>query len=105
MSLSNSRSGASNAPPSVVKLPAPTAWPITLSFGVTLLMAGLVTSLSVMILGVILVVVGSVGWFLDVFPHEQHAEVPVVDEPVSITTARPTVARLETGSSTTGTSA
>src|SRR5271169_2200501 len=95
MSLSNSQSHASNAAPSVVKLPAPTAWPITLSFGVTLLMAGLVTSLSVMILGVILVVVGCVGWFLDVFPHEQHAEVPVVDEPVSITTARPTVARLE----------
>src|SRR5271167_2261397 len=95
MSSSNSPSHASNASPSVVKLPAPTAWPITLFFGVTLLMAGLVTSLLVMILGVFLIVVGSVGCFLDVFPLEQHAEVPVDDEPVSITTARPTVARLE----------
>jgi hypothetical protein len=95
MSSSNSQSGASNASSAVVKLPAPTAWPITLSFGVTLLMAGLVTSLSVMILGAILVVVGCVGWFRDVFPHEKHVEVPVVDEPISVTTSRPTVARLE----------
>ena len=40
---------------SFVKLPAPTAWPIVLAFGITLLFAGLVTSASVSILGAILV--------------------------------------------------
>jgi hypothetical protein len=79
----------------VVKLPAPTAWPIALAFGVALLFAGLVTSLSVLILGAILVVVGCVGCFLDVFPHEEHVEVPVAEEPVAITTSRSAVARLE----------
>jgi hypothetical protein len=76
-------------------LPAPTAWPITLAFGVVLLFAGVITSVSVSILGAILAVVGCVGWFLDVFPHEKHVEVPAVDEPVSVTTSRPAVARLE----------
>jgi hypothetical protein len=79
----------------VVKLPAPTAWPISLAFGVALLFAGLITSLSVLILGVILLVVGCVGWFLDVFPHEKHVEVAVAEEPVAITTSRSAVARLE----------
>jgi hypothetical protein len=88
-------SPAANRPSSVVKLPAPTAWPITLAFGVALLFAGLVTSLSVLILGAILLVVGCVGWFLDVFPHEKHVEVPVVEEPVAISTSRSAVARLE----------
>ena len=61
---------------STVTLPAPTAWPIVLAFGVTLLFAGLITSLSVMILGAILAVSGCVGWFLDVFPHEKHVQIP-----------------------------
>ena len=95
MSSPNSQSRASDPSPSVVKLPAPTAWPITLAFGVALLFAGLITSLSVLFLGAILVVVGCVGWFRDVFPHENHVEVPVAVEPVSISTSRPTVARLE----------
>lgn len=95
MSSPDSQSDVSNAAPPTVRLPAPTAWPITLAFGVTLLMGGLVTSLSVMILGAILVVVGCVGWFLDVLPHEKHVEVSAVDEPAVITTSRPQVARLK----------
>jgi hypothetical protein len=63
-----------------VKLPAPTAWPIVLAFGVTLLSAGLVTSSSVSFLGAILAVVGCVGWFRDVLPHEKHVSVPTEDE-------------------------
>ncbi len=95
MSSSNSSPSANRLPSTVVKLPAPTAWPITLAFGVALLFAGLVTSLSVLILGAILLVVGCVGWFLDIFPHEKHVEVPVAEEPVAITTSRSAVARLE----------
>jgi hypothetical protein len=77
-----------------VKLPAPTAWPIILAFGVTLLFAGLVTSISVSVLGTILVVAGCVGWFRDILPHEKHVEVPVVDEYAPIITTRPDVARV-----------
>lgn len=80
--------------PQTVKLPAPTAWPIILAFGVTLLFAGLVTSIPVSVLGTILVVAGCVGWFRDVLPHEKHVEVPVVEEYAPITTARPVVVRV-----------
>jgi hypothetical protein len=80
--------------PGTVRLPAPTSWPIVLAFGVTLLLAGLVTSASVSLLGGILVVGGCVGWFCDILPHEKHVEVPIIEEHAPITTARPQVARL-----------
>ena len=95
MSSPTSQTGARNTATSVVRLPAPTAWPITLAFGLALLFAGIITSVSVFVLGAILAVVGCVGWFLDVFPHEKHDEVRVVDEPTPVTTSRPAVARLE----------
>jgi hypothetical protein len=78
-----------------ITMPAPTAWPITLSFGFTLLMAGLVTSVSISILGGILLVAGCVGWFLEVFPQEKHIEVPIEEENVVIGTSRRQVARLD----------
>jgi len=78
-----------------VTLPASTPWPIILAFGSTLMMAGLITSLSVMILGVILTVVAGVGWFFDVFPHEKHEEVPVDEQPVTIAVSSSAVDHLE----------
>jgi hypothetical protein len=78
-----------------VTLPAPTPWPIVLAFGSALLFAGLVTSISITMLGAILFVVGSVGWFCDIFPHEKHVEVPVVEEYTPIGTQRKKVARLQ----------
>jgi hypothetical protein len=80
---------------SSINLPAPTAWPIVLAFGSTLLFAGLVTSASVSILGAILVVGGCVGWFREVLPHERHESVPVVPESVQVVTTRTKVARVE----------
>jgi hypothetical protein len=77
-----------------VRLPAPTAWPIVLAFGTTLLFAGLVTSSAVSVLGAILIVAGCAGWFTDILPHEKHVEVPIVKEYVSIKTTHPQVARL-----------
>ena len=85
---------AEGSPSGTVRLPAPTAWPIVLAFGVTLLFAGLVTSASVSLLGAILVISGCVGWFCDILPHEKHVEVPIVEEYAPITTARSQVARL-----------
>src|ERR1700724_455157 len=55
--------------PGTLQLPAPTAWPIILAFGLALVFAGLVTSLSVSLLGVILAVTGCIGWVREVLPH------------------------------------
>ena len=80
--------------PETVNIPAPTAWPIVLAFGVTLLFAGMVTSATVSVLGAILFVAGCVGWFRDVLPHENHVTVKVVGELPAIATSRKEVARL-----------
>jgi hypothetical protein len=77
-----------------VNLPAPTAWPIVLAFGVTLLFAGLVTSASVSILGGILLVSGCVGWFRDVLPHEKEEAAQVREEVIIISTSHDKVERL-----------
>src|SRR5260370_7421851 len=74
--------------PSEIESPAPTAWPIVLAFGFTLVFAGLLTSASVSVLGAVLTVAGCVGWFREVFPHEHHETVPVVAEDLAVTTQR-----------------
>ena len=81
--------------PGTIELPAPTAWPIVAAFGVALLFAGLVTMATVSILGAILTVIGWVGWFCDVLPHEKHESVPVSAELIPIVTTRPAVARVD----------
>lgn len=77
-----------------IHLPAPTAWPIVLAFGCTLAAAGLVTSEGISILGGVLMLAGCIGWFRQVLPHEQHEEVSVVGEPVTITSSRALVERI-----------
>jgi hypothetical protein len=88
------RTEASEATPGTVNLPAPTAWPIVLAFGVTLLFAGLLTSASVSILGAILVVAGCVGWFRDVLPQEKEETIEVREELPVVSTTRREVERL-----------
>jgi hypothetical protein len=61
---------------------------------VALLFAGLVTSMSISVLGAALALAGSVGWFRDIFPHEHEEVVPVVPEDIRLTTARRVVERL-----------
>ncbi len=80
---------------SALELPAPTAWPLVLAFGFTLVFAGLVTSESVSVLGAVLAIAGAVGWFRNVLPHEAHESVPVMTEQAAIATTRHDVARLE----------
>lgn len=62
-----------------VNLPAPTAWPIVLAFGVALLFAGLVTNTAISIMGAILFVVAGVGWFRDVLPQEKEETVEATE--------------------------
>jgi len=82
----------------IVQLPEPTAWPIVLALGIALIFAGLVTSESVSVLGAVLAIAGSVGWFRNVLPHEAHESVPVVPEQPAIATTRHDVARLRVAS-------
>ena len=95
MSSSHSSMETQGGSAKQILMPAPTAWPITLAFGFTLLVAGLITSVSILILGAILLVAGCVGWFLDVFPHEKHIAVVVAEESVPITTTCREVERLD----------
>jgi hypothetical protein len=90
----DSRTEAAKGKVGTIQLPAPTAWPIVLAFGITLLMAGLVTSASVSILGAILAVAASVGWFRDVLPHEKEETVEVRAEAIVVSTSRGEIERL-----------
>lgn len=83
-----------NRNPEIVNLPAPTAWPIVLAFGITLLFAGLVTSSSVSFLGVALTIAGCVGWFRDVLPQEKEETIEIREEPTAVKTVRREVERL-----------
>jgi hypothetical protein len=80
--------------PVEIEVPASTAWPVVLAFGFTLLFAGLLTSASVSVLGVVLAVAGCVGWFREVFPQEHEEIVPVVFEEHRVTTERRIVERV-----------
>lgn len=66
--------------PDSVELPTPTAWPIITAFGMTLMMAGLVTNFFISAIGVVIALFGAIGWFSDVFPHPKHEPVSVVPE-------------------------
>jgi hypothetical protein len=80
--------------PRMIEVPAPTAWPFILAFGASLLFAGLVTSMSVSVLGAALALAGCVGWFRAVFPQQQEETVGVVPEDIRLTTDRSVVERI-----------
>ena len=75
-------------------MPAPTQWPIVLALGITLVFAGMVTSYVISLLGFVLMVRSTVGWFRDVLPHEKHEKVLVTTEIVEIKSSRTEVDRL-----------
>ncbi|MGC1416954.1 MAG: hypothetical protein WA817_16830 [Candidatus Acidiferrum sp.] len=80
--------------PVEIDVPASTAWPVVLAFGISLMFAGLLTSASVSVLGVVLAVAGCVGWFREVFPHEHEETVRFVLAELRITTERRVVERV-----------
>ncbi len=80
--------------PQKIEVPAPTAWPIVLAFGFTLVFAGMVTAASVSILGAVLAVSGAVGWFRQVLPVESQELVSAVEEEVAIERAPEKVERV-----------
>jgi hypothetical protein len=72
----------------VIQLPRPTAWPMVLSLGLSLILAGMVTSIVVAILGLVLTIISSVGWFRQVLPHEAHEAVPLEIAAIAPSSAR-----------------
>jgi hypothetical protein len=77
-----------------IEIPAPTAWPIVLALGLTLIFAGLVTGPSISWLGAILACAGAYGWFRNVLPCEAHESVQVLEEIPAVSTQRREVARV-----------
>lgn len=92
MEQSGSQSGKK-----VILLPAPTAWPIVLAFGVMLSFASFVTNAGIGVVGILLILCGSVGWFREVLPQEHHEAVALVPDVEEIVSKRVGVARLEVG--------
>src|SRR4029450_7025434 len=77
-----------------IEVPASTAWPFVLAFGFTLVFAGLLTSVSLSVLGGALALLGCVGWFREVLPRQHEEVVPVVGEEPRAATERRVVERL-----------
>src|SRR5277367_88023 len=88
------QSGETSRRPDAVEMPAPTAWPLVLAFGLTLLFTGFLTNVSLSLLGLVLALAGCAGWFRQALPHAQEVTVPVVAEELRITTERKLVERV-----------
>jgi|SRR6202142_2551231 hypothetical protein len=94
MNLSADESRERSGLPEVIESPAPTAWPLVLASGFTLMFVGLLTNASLSVLGLALALAGCAGWFTQVLPREQEVAVPVVPEELRIATERTVVERL-----------
>ena len=92
--LINEQLSESRETPREIEVPVPTAWPFVLAFGCSLLFAGLVTNVSVSLLGAVLSLAGCIGWFREVLPREHEETVSVVAEDIRIATKRRVVERV-----------
>ena len=81
-----------------IHMPAPTAWPIVLALGVSLIVAGMVTSGYVSLLGLVLTVFAVVGWFCNVLPVEAAEFVEAKADAVQIPIYRKSIEHLPVGS-------
>lgn len=60
-----------------IEMPAPSFWPMVMAFGLTLLLAGMVTHYAVSVVGLIILLRAAVGWWRDVIPKELHEHIPI----------------------------
>ena len=77
-----------------IDVPAPTAWPLVLAAGFTLMFAGLLTSVSFTAVGAVLAVAGCAGWFREVLPRQHEDTLAMVPEDAGVTTKRRLVERV-----------
>jgi hypothetical protein len=78
-----------------IEMPASTAWPILLAFGITLLFASLVTSVGVGLAGFLLVCFGVAGWAKQCLPEEHHEMIPVKARQFMPSSVRAQVAHIQ----------
>ena len=99
-SIDSSTDRQDPAGPETVEMPRATAWPIVLALGITLLGAGLVTSLALSVVGAVLFVAGLGGWIGQLLPGRGHRHEPMVEpalRPRPVTGRPGTVDRLRPG--------
>jgi hypothetical protein len=94
MSPAQESNPGTSSTPGYVPLPVPSAWPGLLALGLTLVMAGLINSPWLSIVGGFLSVAGCTGWFLQVLPRDRHENVRIEGEPVSIPVSKRVVSRI-----------
>jgi hypothetical protein len=70
---------------------------MVLALGVSLLIAGMVTSVAVSLLGLVLMLLSAIGWFRSVLPVEAHEFVEAEAEPAAIPSLRTSIERLPVG--------
>lgn len=84
---------------SKIEMPAPSLWPMILSFGIALIFAGFVTYFVVTLAGLVISIAATLGWWRKVVPVEEHEEVPIDPalrpEPILVDTR--SVVRLQLG--------
>jgi hypothetical protein len=73
----NTSQGKGSRASDTIELPAPTVWPMVTALGVTLMGGGLVTHAVVSVVGVLLALIGAVGWWREVLPQERVEHVPL----------------------------
>ena len=77
-----------------VALPASTAWPMVLALGLSLIVAGMLTSAVISLLGLVLTICAAIGWFRQVLPVEHHESVVVQAQAIPVISARASVVQL-----------
>jgi hypothetical protein len=83
-----------------IELPAPTAWPMVVALGITLVFGGLVTHAAVSAVGIVLALIGGVGWCREVLPKRRIEEItlrPIALRPAAVVPPRPPVERTSIG--------
>jgi hypothetical protein len=86
--------GQTSRAPREIEVPASTAWPLVLALGFTLICAGLLTSVSVSVMGAVLAVAGCAGWFREVLPRKHEVVMSVAPDDLAVITHRRVVDRL-----------
>jgi hypothetical protein len=98
--MSGAENGMSKVSADGIELPAPTAWPMVLALGITLVFAGMVTNAIVSVVGMVLALAAGVGWWRQVLPEQRLEHVPlrpVAERAKSTVPSRAAVERLKLG--------
>jgi hypothetical protein len=80
-----------------IQVPASNGGPLVAAFGLTMVLAGLLTHVMVSILGAAALLAGLIAWFREVLPHEAHEAVTLEKEGLALAQPSPKVRHLAVG--------